>query len=215
MQELPDDVLSEVFVRLARPGPMALSCRAAATAAAKVRDSAQMLGRWAIERFGGDDAVYHACVKSRDDVLRAVLSVSSVAPAASHLEYCFFRSIENRTCTAPIAEALLRGGADPNTQIRPLLHMACATSGIDTVRALLDAGAKPDAYDNYKVRPLELAQRLGRSDVADLLRARLPPPVEGAKVANSPGPELPKVVEAMSVQETADLIARHLANPVV
>ena len=169
-----------------------------------------MLGRWAVERFGGDDAVYHASVKSRDDVLRAVLSSARIDP--THLEYCLFRSIENGACTAPIAEALLRGGADPNTQLRPLLHMACATSGIDTVRALLDAGARPDAYDNYRVRPLELAQRLGRSDVAELLRARLPPPVEGDFV-NSPGPELPKNVDAMSVQETADLIARHLATP--
>lgn len=170
VQELPVDVLSEVIVRLARPGPLTLSCRAAAAAAAAVRESAPMLGRWAVERFGADGAAYHASVKCRDAVmLRAVLSASETS-APAHLEYCLFRAIEDGACTAAIAEALLRGGADPNTQIRPLLHMACATSGVDTVRALLDAGAVPDLRDRYHMRPLMLAERLGRSDVAELLR---------------------------------------------
>ena len=217
MQELPEDVLAEVLVRLAKPGPMALSCRAAAAAAAAmVRASSPMLGRWAVAHHGGTDAAVHrfACVRPREEVLRAVLAVAPKDPP--YLTYCLFRAIEDGACTPGIVDALIQGGADPNAANRPMLHLACAASwriGLWIVRALLDAGAKADARDFFGMTPLQLVERLGPSfsDVAELLRERirerdrLPDRDERAGAAGGPAP--PESVAAMSEIEASALLS--------
>ena len=172
MQQLPADIFEEIIIRLERPGDMMLTCKAAfVAAAASDRCRSVLMHRCAVRRFGADGAVYHACTKrDQEDMLRAVMAHER--NLARHLEYCFFRAIEEGTCTPSIAEMLIRGGADPNSDIRPLLHLACAKSGIDTIRVMIDSGADVSRRDQYDMQPHDVAVHLGRTEVADLIQAR-------------------------------------------
>ena len=82
---------------------------------------------------------------------------------------------DTRTDVAEIIRLLLAFGTDPNQRgindYTPL-HMAVAERNAAAVRLLLDGGADPDLrtrIDSYET-PLEIADALGFSDIAAMLR---------------------------------------------
>lgn len=79
-----------------------------------------------------------------------------------------------RSGHAKIVKKLLRKGADPNRVSRGvwLLHRAALTGNGDTVRALVDAGARMDVLDRRGDNVMHYAARSGSVSVIDVLRAR-------------------------------------------
>jgi hypothetical protein len=166
-----------------------------------------------------DDALLRACLRSHGFLVDALLSLVVVREQhGGMLEHALFRSIEDGACTAAIAGALIRSGADPNTQMRPLLHLACSRNNLGVVRALLDAGSKTDALDAYRVTPLELAERLGFPEIAaELMRRTIQTQSDASAVAAAdaaaartaltahrqaePGPRPPEIVGAIDERE--------------
>jgi ankyrin repeat protein len=78
----------------------------------------------------------------------------------------------------PIIRHLLQSGANPNipgANGDHVLHVAIVGRGnqamIEVIHALLDAGAKLDVLNSRGETPLALAERLGRGDVIELLKA--------------------------------------------
>ncbi len=65
---------------------------------------------------------------------------------------------------APLREKRCRG--------KPIFHCVAAEGPASLVVAMLDNGANENAVDEAGNTPLEVAERAGRTDVANLLRAR-------------------------------------------
>lgn len=77
--------------------------------------------------------------------------------------------------SVPVAQVLLRHGADPNVADRRTgttpLHDAARTGFVDTVRLLVQYKADPQARDNTNCRPIDLARENGHADVVDFLES--------------------------------------------
>ena len=74
-----------------------------------------------------------------------------------------------------IVELLLSAKADPNTKVQdmPLLTLALAAADADLAEALLKAGARPEQTSVDGLRPADLAQAMGKSDLAKKLGGSL------------------------------------------
>lgn len=77
--------------------------------------------------------------------------------------------------SAPVAEVLLRHGADPNvadssTGATPL-HDAARAGFLDTVRLLVEYRADPQARDKADCLPVDLARDCGHANVVAYLKS--------------------------------------------
>uniref|UniRef100_A0A667XRQ4 Cyclin-dependent kinase inhibitor 2A/B (p15, inhibits CDK4) n=1 Tax=Myripristis murdjan TaxID=586833 RepID=A0A667XRQ4_9TELE len=77
--------------------------------------------------------------------------------------------------STPVAQLLLRRGADPNVADRCTgatpLHDAARTGFVDTVRLLVQHNGDPQARDNKNCRPVDLAREQGHKDVVAFLES--------------------------------------------
>ncbi|XP_044045048.1 cyclin-dependent kinase 4 inhibitor B [Siniperca chuatsi] len=77
--------------------------------------------------------------------------------------------------STPVAQVLLRRGADPNVKDRSTgttpLHDAARTGFLDTARLLVQYKADPQARDNANRRPIDLARDNGHTDVVAFLES--------------------------------------------
>ena len=75
--------------------------------------------------------------------------------------------------STPVAQVLLRHGADPNVADGPTgttpLHDAARMGFLDTVRLLVQFVADPHVKDNTDCRPIDLARQSGHADVVAFL----------------------------------------------
>ncbi|KAM6939932.1 cyclin-dependent kinase inhibitor 2A [Xenentodon cancila] len=75
--------------------------------------------------------------------------------------------------STPVAELLLKHGADPNIKDRTTgtspLHDAAREGFVETVRLLLEAGADHKAEDNKNCLPADLARENGHTNVVTIL----------------------------------------------
>jgi len=122
----------------------------------------------------GTEALYHASEFADVTCLRLLLEASP-PPHPARISYCLARMLDFEN---PIGVDLyLRHGADPNFRIpwlrdRTHLHRAVGYGrSAPIVRRLLEAGGDPNVTDARGMTPLRTAVRLGRDDVAALLRA--------------------------------------------
>nr|XP_020457704.1 cyclin-dependent kinase 4 inhibitor B-like [Monopterus albus] len=79
--------------------------------------------------------------------------------------------------STPVAEVLLRHGADPNVADRRTgatpLHDAARAGFLDTVRLLVNYKADPRAKDKANCQPIDLARKSGLTDVVAYLECVL------------------------------------------
>ncbi|KAM8880055.1 cyclin-dependent kinase 4 inhibitor B [Spinachia spinachia] len=77
--------------------------------------------------------------------------------------------------STPVAQVLLRHGADPNMRDRSTgatpLHDAARTGFLDTVRLLVQFRADPRARDHRTCEPVDLARENNHVDVVDFLQS--------------------------------------------
>jgi len=69
---------------------------------------------------------------------------------------------------AAVVGVLLSAGADvnrSNSARYTALHFACMWACVDSVRALLDAGARPDVRNGVGERPMEVVSAVVRSGI--------------------------------------------------
>ncbi|KAK5865574.1 hypothetical protein PBY51_019837 [Eleginops maclovinus] len=104
-----------------------------------------------------------------EDLLRAGAEVNSVNSLGhTALQVMMMGS-------SPIAQLLLRHGADPAVRDRSTgsspLHDAARTGFVDTVRLLVQNRADPQALDNNNNQPIDLAWQHGHTEVVDYLQS--------------------------------------------
>ncbi|KAM9857323.1 cyclin-dependent kinase 4 inhibitor B [Aulostomus maculatus] len=77
--------------------------------------------------------------------------------------------------STPVAQLLLRNGADPNVVDRRTgttpLHDAARTGFLDTVQLLVQFQADPQARDRRDCRPVDLARKNNHTDVVAFLES--------------------------------------------
>lgn len=120
-----------------------------------------------------NEVVYHAAEFTDTACLKMVLDHR---PPADAVHYCIGRALDYEHPEA--VAAFLRAGADPNYRVRwkgmrTQAHKAVvARRSVGIVKLLLDAGADPNAVDQFGVSMLRSAVRTGQRETAELLIAR-------------------------------------------
>jgi protein-tyrosine phosphatase len=108
--------------------------------------------------------------RARRCPVRLRQSVDGVDARDASGETPLIKAAEAGDCTAVVD--LLRRGADPNAQSYTqwtALHGAAENGCVDCIRALLDAGARPDAKAKSGLTPAEIARKYGRDAAVAVL----------------------------------------------
>lgn len=119
--------------------------------------------------------------------------------------------IEDRLEAAPIAAALLKYGANPNSPDangETPLHLAAMANHLDTVRLLLQHGANPNPRDRFGSTPL----MYGALNSPELLEALLSHGADPNLARADGWTPLVGVARATNVPELAQILLRYGAN---
>lgn len=123
--------------------------------------------------FTAGELLYHASEFRDLTCLRMVLEAG---PNAGRISYCLGRMLDFDHHEGVLL--YLAHGADPNFRMNHfdnrthLQHAIARGRRIESIEALLDAGADVNAADARALTPLDYAVRYGHADIAELLRSR-------------------------------------------
>lgn len=154
-----------------------------------------------------DESLYHASEFENNAALAVLLDHPRLDKG--RMNYCLCHKLDFEHPAG--LRLFLEHGADPNYLIdggqrkgdRPLHFALVRHRSAGIVELLLDGGADPDLPNSRGVRPFELAMKLGRLEVVDLLRGR------GAKMEASAKLQLLAALSTGDERRARELVVEH------
>lgn len=131
----------------------------------------------------------YAVDQGNKELVQALLSAGADANAKTNYGTV---PIQRALDKPEIVDLLLKSKADPNIVLdsgsTPLIQ-AIENGYTDSAKLLLEAGANPQMTGSYGGTPIEVAEQYSRTDIVDLLKAKLPQesyPTDGTQFAGNP-----------------------------